>query len=61
MLQISLLFFSETGNTEKVAGFIRDGIHKVDNSIAVKLMNYKNEENVDVDFINGRIFSFQYK
>lgn len=53
MLQIALLFFSETGNTERMAGFVGDGIHQFDDTIDVKLMNIKNDESIDVDFLNS--------
>lgn len=50
-LKISLIYLSITGNTEKVAGFIDQGLCEL-NNIETKLMNIIDEKNVDIDFIN---------
>ncbi len=49
-MKISVIYFSETGNTEKVAGFIAKGAGSVDGT-EVKCFNLKNE-NLDEAFIN---------
>ncbi|MGI5985184.1 MAG: flavodoxin [Clostridiales bacterium] len=51
-MKITILYFSETGHTEKMAGIVREGILEADKSIEVSLMNIINEENIDKDFIN---------
>lgn len=51
-MKITILYFSQTGNTEKMAGIIRDGIHEYNAGIEVSLMNIANEDNIDKDFIN---------
>lgn len=51
-MKITILYYSGTGNTEKMAGVVRDGIHSADKNIEVSLMNIANEENIDKDFIN---------
>lgn len=51
-MKIAILYFSETGNTEKMAGYIKKGVLQAGN-FDVKLMNLKNEENIDIEFINA--------
>ena len=51
-MKITILYFSQTGNTEKMAGVIRDGILKYDKDIEVSLMNIVDENNIDKDFIS---------
>ncbi len=51
-MKITLLYFSQTGNTEKMAGIIREGILEYDKDIEVSLMNISSDENIDKDFIN---------
>ncbi len=51
-MKITILYFSQTGNTEKMAGFIKDGLLKTESSIDVKLMNIKSDGNIDFDFVN---------
>ena len=51
-MKISILYFSQTGNTEKMADVIRDGILEYDKDIEVSLMNIINEDNIDKDFLN---------
>lgn len=50
-MKISILYVSITGNTEKVAGYIQEGIRTVGN-IEVKLMNLTKKETLDLNFIN---------
>lgn len=51
-MKFSIVYFSKSGNTEKVASFIREGIADLDaNKTDVKLMNLAAEETVDSDFI----------
>ena len=52
-MKITILYLSVTGNTEKMAGFIKDGILKQSTSAEVRLMNMKEDGNIDVDFLNG--------
>lgn len=49
-MNITILYVSITSNTEKVAGYIREGICTV-GDINVKLMNLAKEETLDFDFI----------
>lgn len=49
-MKISILYFSQTGNTEKAAGLIRDGILSIGN-IDVKLMSIAGEEPLDTAFL----------
>ena len=49
-MKITIMYMSSSGNTEKSAEFIRDGILQV-GDIDVKLMNIISEDNLDVDFI----------
>ena len=51
-MQITILYYSETGNTEKMAGFVRDGILDTCRDAKIKLMNLSNEENIDKNFLN---------
>lgn len=51
-MKITILYFSQTGNTEKMAGVIRDGIIEFDKDIEVSLMNIINEDRIDKDFLN---------
>lgn len=51
-MKISIIYFSETKNTEAVAKNIAAGIESVPET-EVKLFNIKNEESLDIDFING--------
>lgn len=51
-MKITILYFSQTGNTEKMAGVIRDGVLGYDKDIDVSLMNIINEDNIDKDFLN---------
>ena len=37
-MKITILYFSQTGNTEKMAGIIRDGIREYNAGIEVSLM-----------------------
>jgi len=50
-MKITILYVSITGNTEKAAGYIQEGISAV-NNIEVRLMNLAREETLDYDFIN---------
>lgn len=52
-MKIGILYVSQTGNTEKMACAIRDGILEFDKSIEVSLMNIISEENIDKDFIDA--------
>jgi NAD(P)H dehydrogenase (quinone) len=52
-MKISILYVSISGNTEKAAEFIKDGITDLSAcDIDVKLMNLANEDALDTDFIN---------
>jgi NAD(P)H dehydrogenase (quinone) len=51
-VKITILYVSVTGNTEKVAGYIQEGILSTGN-VEVKLMNLVKAETVDKDFINA--------
>jgi NAD(P)H dehydrogenase (quinone) len=51
-LKITVLYFSQTGNTEKMAGVVRDGILGYDGDIEVSLMNIISEDNIDKDFLS---------
>lgn len=50
-MKITILYASVTGNTEKVAGFIKEGICST-GAIEVRLMNLVKEETIDIGFIN---------
>lgn len=49
-MKISVIYFSETGNTEQVAEFVANGAKSVDNT-EVRCFNLKNPD-MDVDFVN---------
>lgn len=49
-MKITILYVSCSGNTEKAAGLIRDGIMQA-GDIEVRLMNIINEETLDAAFI----------
>lgn len=49
-MKISIIIYSETGNTETVAGYITEGLLSIENT-EVKCFNIKEEENWDVEFI----------
>ncbi len=51
-MKITILYLSITGNTEKMAHHIKNGILKADNAIEVKLMNLKEDSGIDVEFLN---------
>lgn len=51
-MKITVLYFSQTGNTEKMASVIRDGILEYDKDIEVSLMNIISEDNIDCNFIS---------
>jgi len=51
-MKITILYFSQTGNTEKMAGIIRDGIAEFDKDIEVSLMNIIKDENINKDFLS---------
>lgn len=52
-MKISVLYISISGNTEKAAEFIKEGILDLGaGDISVKLMNLANEDSLDNDFIN---------
>jgi NAD(P)H dehydrogenase (quinone) len=50
-LKTSIIYVSVTGNTEQVAGYIKDGI-LAEGGGEVKLMNLVKEETIDVPFVN---------
>ena len=50
-MKITILYFSDTGNTEKMGHAIAEGI-KQTGDIDVRMMNLKDEANIDVDFVN---------
>lgn len=52
-MRITILYLSETGNTEKMAGYIKDGILQQNGTADVKLMNMKDSDNIDVNFLNS--------
>ena len=52
-MKITILYFSQTGNTEKMAGVIRDGIHEYHKDIEVSLMNIISEDNINKEFLDG--------
>lgn len=49
-MKIAILYVSITGNTEKAAGYIQEGICEA-GGIDVRLMNLAREETLDLDFI----------
>ncbi|MFZ7121868.1 MAG: flavodoxin family protein [Eubacteriaceae bacterium] len=50
-MKITILYFSITCNTEKMAHYIEDGIKSVE-KFEVKMMNINNYENIDREFIH---------
>ena len=50
-MKITILYFSASGNTEKAAGYIEEGI-KSAGEVEVKLMNIADYANIDDAFIN---------
>lgn len=50
-MKISIIYVSVTGNTEQVAGYIRDGILS-EGENEIKLMNLAKEETMDTAFVN---------
>lgn len=50
MMKISIVYFSETGNTEKVAKFIAGGVKSVPDT-EVKTFNLKEQDTVDWSFV----------
>jgi NAD(P)H dehydrogenase (quinone) len=51
-MKITILYVSVTGNTEKVAGYIKEGLCST-GKVEVKLMNLVKEESLDVEFIKA--------
>ncbi len=49
-MKISIIYFSNTGNTEHMAGFIKEGAETVD-GVEVKLFNIKDEDSWDTAYI----------
>lgn len=49
-MKITILYVSITGNTEKMAAYIKEGICENDN-IEVRLMNITREETIDFDYL----------
>lgn len=49
-MKISVIYVSQTGNTEEAAGYIQDGILAKHPFIQVKLMNIR-ENKMDMDFL----------
>ena len=52
MSKISILVYSQTGNTAKCAGWIAEGAAAVENT-EVRVFNLKDDPKPDPDFING--------
>lgn len=50
-MRISIIYYSQTSNTEKAAAFIAEGIRE-EADIEVKLMNIADPLNVDAKFVN---------
>lgn len=50
MMKVSIVYFSETGNTEKVAGFIATGARNVPGT-EVKTFNLKDQDGIDWSFV----------
>lgn len=50
-MKMTILYYSETGTTEKMAAVVRDGILSCDARIDVSLMNIKDEQNYDKSFL----------
>ncbi len=51
-MKIAILYVSVTGNTEKMAAYIKEGICE-NSDMEVKLINLTEEESMDLDFIQG--------
>lgn len=51
-MKITILYYSETGNTERAAETVRDGILSADGNIEVSLMNIADEDRINKDFLN---------
>lgn len=51
MSKISIIVFSQSGNTAKCAGWIAEGAAQVEN-MEVRIFNLKDDPNPDKDFIN---------
>lgn len=51
-MKLSIVYYSETGNTERIAGFIAAGASSIADT-EVRTFNLKNENEVDIDFINN--------
>lgn len=51
-MKIAIIYHSSTGNTEKAAGFIKEGLLK-SGDIDVRLMNIEKEDSLDIDFIHS--------
>jgi NAD(P)H dehydrogenase (quinone) len=49
-MNISILYFSETGNTERMAGYIAEGIRSVGNA-ETRLINLAGKNEEDVAFL----------
>lgn len=52
MRRISMIYFSESGNTEQVAQWIRDGVLEVPNT-EVRLFNLKDTEDPDQEYVEA--------
>lgn len=51
-MKISIVYHSETGNTERVAGYIAEGAKSVEKT-EVRCINIKHETNEDIAYINS--------
>lgn len=51
-MKITVLYVSVTGNTERVAGYVKEGICQV-GGVEARLMNLVREETLDFDFIRA--------
>ena len=51
-MKTTILYFSETGNTERMAKVVGEGIRKAIPDVELRYMNLKNENDLDIDFIN---------
>lgn len=51
IMKISIVYFSESGNTEKAAGFVAEGARSVPGT-EVRCFNLKNPDTWDASFIN---------
>ncbi|QNM05052.1 flavodoxin family protein [Qiania dongpingensis] len=52
-MKITILYYSETGNTEKMAMFVKEGILSQAPEAEVELMNLKDEDSMNVEFLNA--------